>query len=99
MRKTIASPTQQFSSPGCLHCSYKRGNDDRVTAIELFHQEWRKIRSKRAGPEANVSTPTTGRTLLWVRTHSGEIVATDQCHKKKPEWLFPKHDSGKVSKI
>jgi hypothetical protein len=44
---TIASPTQQSSSPSRgIPCSHKRGNDDRVTAVQLFHQEWRKCRPK-----------------------------------------------------
>jgi hypothetical protein len=34
MRNTIAYPTQQSSSPSRgIPCSYKRGNDDRVTTV------------------------------------------------------------------
>jgi len=43
MRNTIAYPTQESSSPSRgIPCSHKRRNDDRVTAVWLFHQEWRK---------------------------------------------------------
>jgi hypothetical protein len=43
MRSTLSSPTHQSSSPShALPCSHKRDNDDRVTAVYLFYQEWRK---------------------------------------------------------
>jgi len=43
MRNTIASPAQKSSliSRG-IHCSIKRGKGDRVTAVQLIHQERRK---------------------------------------------------------
>jgi len=34
MHNAIASPSRD------LHCFYKRGNDNQVTTMELFHQEW-----------------------------------------------------------
>jgi hypothetical protein len=40
---TVAYPTQQSSSSSRgIPCSHKRRNDDRVTEVQLFHQEWRK---------------------------------------------------------
>ena len=46
MLNTIASPTQESSSTSRgTRCSYKRG-DDRVKAVQLFHQEWRKCQTK-----------------------------------------------------
>jgi hypothetical protein len=45
--------------------------------------------SKHACPEAKCSNPTTGHTLLWLTTHSGEILITNyqQSHKEKPETI------------
>jgi hypothetical protein len=46
-RNNIASPTQQSSLLSrYIPCSHKRGSDDRVTAVLLFHQEWRKCHPK-----------------------------------------------------
>jgi len=38
--------------------------------------------SKHASPEAEVSNPTTGLTLVWLRTHSEEILITGKSHKE-----------------
>jgi len=40
---------------------------------------------KHAGPEAKVSTPATGLTLLWARNPLREILTTGKCHGKKPD--------------
>ena len=43
MRNTVASPTHHSSSHSrAIPCSHKRDNDDRLTAVYLFYQEWRK---------------------------------------------------------
>jgi len=43
MLNTVASPTHQSFSPSrAISRSYKRGNDDRVTAVYLFYRERRK---------------------------------------------------------
>jgi len=47
MRNTIASLTQQpFSPSRSITSSHYRGNKDQVTAVQLFHQEWRKRHPK-----------------------------------------------------
>jgi len=34
MHNTIASPTQQSTSPSrCIHCSHKQGSEDQVTVL------------------------------------------------------------------
>jgi len=68
MLNTMAYPTQQSSSHSCgIPCSHKRGNDDRVTAVNCFTRNGGNVIPKHAGPEAKDSSPTAGLTLLWVR--------------------------------
>jgi hypothetical protein len=63
---TTAFPTQKSSSLSrSITCSHKQGSDDRVTAVYLFHQEWKNCHPKHACPEAEGSIPTTGLNLLW----------------------------------
>ena len=69
MRNTIAYPLSYptvYSPSLGITCSYKRGNDDRVTAINFFTRNGGNAIPKHAGPEGKVSNPTTGLTLLWV---------------------------------
>jgi hypothetical protein len=40
---------------------------------------------KHAGSEAKGRNPTTGLTLLWAVTNSGEILTTGKSHRKKPD--------------
>jgi hypothetical protein len=43
MLNSTASPTQDSSSASRgIRRWHKRGNDERVTAVQLFHHEWRK---------------------------------------------------------
>ena len=43
MLNGTASSTQESSSTSRgLRSWHKRGSDDRVTAVQLFHHEWRK---------------------------------------------------------
>ena len=95
IRNTIAYPTQQSPSPSRgIPCSHKRGNEVRVTAVYLFHQEWRKSIPKHAGPQAKGSNPTTGCTLLWVlwarKPFSGKFNHWKVSRKEAQKIIFTK---------
>ena len=77
----------EVSSKVCHDSFYKLVSSVPLPCVINFEEFYLRVVSipKHACPEAKGSNPTTGLTLLWVVTHSGEILTTGKSHEKKPD--------------
>jgi len=86
MRNTVASPTHQSSSPSCaIPRSHKRGNDDGVTAVYLFHRNGGNAIHNVSVQRLNVAILSLDLPYHGFVTHSAENLTTGKSHKKKSD--------------